>query len=306
LYATAEGPAAPMASSVQAAAKGHLGAVNVFKNETAQARNSKGARSRGLLGLAAAASLSVMAIAGHASASQEIQISDVEMDQTYTAHITGLAEYPGGVDVYSNGVQFTAKFIAAGNPTDIGAVGSTVPNLFGFCIDVYHNISLGHQTLYYSDNEGSPNPLATDNGGNALSPTIQAEMTNLIDTGFILHEDENASNHDDTEMRLAAIQAAIWQTEVPSITVTVNGGGQYLDYFKYYTGNGATPFVPLNDANDRVYTITDINSPSHQNFAIGWPIGGVPEPTTWAMMLTGFFGMGAVLRRQRKTAAAVA
>jgi hypothetical protein len=35
------------------------------------------------------------------------------------------------------------------------------------------------------------------------------------------------------------------------------------------------------------------------------PIGGVPEPAAWAMMLTGFFGMGAVLRGRRKAAGAV-
>ncbi|WP_414695691.1 PEPxxWA-CTERM sorting domain-containing protein [Phenylobacterium sp.] len=29
----------------------------------------------------------------------------------------------------------------------------------------------------------------------------------------------------------------------------------------------------------------------------------VPEPATWAIMLTGFFGLGAVLRRQRSALA---
>jgi hypothetical protein len=28
-------------------------------------------------------------------------------------------------------------------------------------------------------------------------------------------------------------------------------------------------------------------------------VGGVPEPATWAMMLIGFGGLGAVLRRRR-------
>ncbi|MDB5436896.1 MAG: hypothetical protein JWR47_3153, partial [Phenylobacterium sp.] len=30
---------------------------------------------------------------------------------------------------------------------------------------------------------------------------------------------------------------------------------------------------------------------------------GVPEPTTWTMMIAGFFGLGAALRRRRATAA---
>ena len=35
-------------------------------------------------------------------------------------------------------------------------------------------------------------------------------------------------------------------------------------------------------------------------------LGAVPEPATWAMMLTGFFGLGAALRRSRRTGAALA
>jgi hypothetical protein len=34
--------------------------------------------------------------------------------------------------------------------------------------------------------------------------------------------------------------------------------------------------------------------------------GGVPEPATWAMMMIGFGGMGALLRRRRSQALALA
>ncbi len=33
------------------------------------------------------------------------------------------------------------------------------------------------------------------------------------------------------------------------------------------------------------------------------PMGGIPEPTIWATLLTGFFGMGAMLRRNRRALA---
>ena len=263
---------------------------------------------RGIKALAGLASVAAMASASHAMAAQEIKITNVQMDQNYTAHITGLAEYPHGVDVYDNGIQFTAKFVTAG---PLGAVGQVVPDLFGFCIDVYHNINLGPQTLYYNDNQGDPNPLTTDFGGNALSNSQIVAMTNLIDTGFILHTQENASNHNDTEMRLAAIQAAIWQVEVPTIHVTVNNSGHMVagdgnSFGTWFTDYTSGAYTSLADANDRVFTITSLSDPAHQNFAVGWPIPGVPEPTTWALMLAGFGGLGAMLRRQRKAAAATA
>jgi hypothetical protein len=269
-------------------------------------------RTRGIKALAAAASLAVLAMATHASASQQITVSDVEMDQTYEANIVGIPSYPGanGVNVYSNGVQFTATFNGSGQP---------VTDLFGFCIDVFHDIGLGKQTLSYMDNQGDPNPLTTDFGGGTLTnanpllspldPTNQiSDLTNLVDTGYYIHQHE--AQFADAEMQLAAIQSAIWQIEVPTIKVTVLGANissqdlvKYQNYFTTYTGSNYTSYA---DRNDRVFTITSLSNPAHQNFAIGWPIPGVPEPATWAMMLTGFFGMGSVLRRNRKAVAVAA
>jgi hypothetical protein len=40
--------------------------------------------------------------------------------------------------------------------------------------------------------------------------------------------------------------------------------------------------------------------------AAGISLGAVPEPATWAMMLTGFFGLGAALRLGRRRQAAIA
>lgn len=39
-------------------------------------------------------------------------------------------------------------------------------------------------------------------------------------------------------------------------------------------------------------------------FATNGPGGAIPEPATWAMMLVGFFGMGSILRTQRRRALA--
>ena len=36
------------------------------------------------------------------------------------------------------------------------------------------------------------------------------------------------------------------------------------------------------------------------------PVRGVPEPASWAMMICGFFGLGATLRRARRVQDAAA
>jgi hypothetical protein len=261
----------------------------VFKSETAHMRSSKGGRSRALLGLAAAASLSAMAIAGQASATTPITLISDSMDTTYTALVNVPGQ--GTVNAYTNGVLFQ---------TSVGP-------LYGFCFDVYHDMSLGTLGLSYVSNESDGGGL-TPNNPQTLTSAQDTAITNLVDTGFILFNQEApggfyAPANANTEVRLAAIQSAIWYTENHSYVDPTQFSGALKTYFDDYTGVDGGSYTSLAGPNDKVYTISD---GTHQSFAIGWPIPGVPEPTTWAMMLTGFFGMGSILRRQRKTAVAVA
>lgn len=62
------------------------------------------------------------------------------------------------------------------------------------------------------------------------------------------------------------------------------GAGEYT--VEAGVGNRVDPFSPS-------YLLLD-------NFAV---TASIPEPTTWAMMLLGFFGLGAVIRRRRAVAA---
>jgi hypothetical protein len=265
----------------------------VFKNET---------KSSALKGLAAAASLAVMAFASHASAAETFTLVSASMNTSYTATIAGFG------DAYDNGVTFQVS-------------GYNIPpttSLFGFCIDIYHDMYLGALGYTFTSNQDTgggllPNSgttLTNHGGANPLDPLNQiSAISNLVDTGWILHQ--QSPNDAGTIMKLAAIQAAIWQIEVPltnghpTVTLdhpnaTVAGDPHTIgDYFNnYVSGN----YTSLADSNDRVFTIYD---GAHQSFAIGWPIpNGVPEPATWAMMLTGFFGMGSMLRNRRKLATA--
>ena len=261
----------------------------MFKSETAQARNSKGARSSAMLGLAAAASLSAMAMATQASATTPITLISASMDQTYTANV--FVPGQGTVNAYTNGVLFQT---------------SDGP-LYGFCFDVFHDMSLGPLGYNYVSNESDGGGLVP-NSPQTLTSAQDTAISNLVDTGFTLFNQEAAGGfyapaNADTEMRLAAIQSAIWYTENNSYVDPNQFSGQFKTYFDDYTGLNGGSYTSLKGPNDKVFTISD---GTHQSFAIGWPIPGVPEPTTWAMMLTGFFGMGSLLRRQRKAQAAVA
>jgi hypothetical protein len=89
------------------------------------------------------------------------------------------------------------------------------------------------------------------------------------------------------------------------------------------TGNHADGFITGQTAEDRFYGVTNpegilkliiSNPPGIEIDHIQYGIGaaaiderpGVPEPATWALMLTGFFGAGGALRASRRRTAATA
>jgi hypothetical protein len=43
-----------------------------------------------------------------------------------------------------------------------------------------------------------------------------------------------------------------------------------------------------------------------QDIPVGMPVGGVPEPATWGLMIMGVFAMGAALRQHRRRALTLA
>jgi hypothetical protein len=255
-------------------------------------------RMRGIKALAAAASLAVLAIGSQAKATTDFTLNSGTMDQTYDAYVTGFGW------AIANGVTFQVT----GYPT-----GET--SLFGFCIDIYHDMYVNTPlNLTYTTNQPTGGGLVPNTGtslankpgdSNLEDPANQiSDITNLVDTGFLLHAAEDSSNYADTEARLAAIQVAIWDVAVPGTVTNLSGGDTALfsSYVGYYT---SSTWTTLATPSDKVFTITEggADPGGHQSFAVGWP---VPEPATWAMMLVGFGGMGAVLRRSRKAAAATA
>jgi hypothetical protein len=75
-----------------------------------------------------------------------------------------------------------------------------------------------------------------------------------------------------------------------------------------------TPFTVFNPGAAGNFSFTlDYNECCGPPAVLIWKVndvvvrgGGVPEPATWALMLTGLFGMGSLLRRNRKASTALA
>ena len=99
----------------------------------------------------------------------------------------------------------------------------------------------------------------------------------------------------------------------------MNGGGQataaYWAPGQYAAGAGALVVVGDVDMVANYYSSpyspnTNANGTFGLNtiaYAInGAPVGGVPEPATWGLMIAGFGGVGAVLRRRRPSVIATA
>ena len=72
------------------------------------------------------------------------------------------------------------------------------------------------------------------------------------------------------------------------------GGYDTANYNHFHTGGGGVALSNTNESlNWRAIGTTGLDDP-------GGVRGGVPEPASWAMMVLGFGGLGAVLRRRRQ------
>jgi hypothetical protein len=94
-----------------------------------------------------------------------------------------------------------------------------------------------------------------------------------------------------------------------TFTATPTGPGDYFllgSNFSFTAGSNGTLYGVVNDCPN---CYGDNNAQSGFNvtlaLATGLPVGGVPEPGTWVMMLLGFGAIGLVLRRQRETPGAL-
>lgn len=230
--------------------------------------------------LVAAVAAGALAVAAPASA---VTLVSASMDTSNTAYISG----PGysTVNAYIGPVTFHAK-----------ADDNSEYDFTAYCVDIYHDMFLGplnapngyayHPEDLKTDSKDSTTLLQA---GNALSNLQLEEIASLLNLSALITK----ANVSDLSHKRAGIQGAIWEIENPNITVT--GSALVNDYIDHYKAHAHDD--PLSASQIHAVFANDFG---HQAFAYA---GGVPEPATWTMMILGFGGIGAVLRRRRQAVA---
>jgi hypothetical protein len=203
--------------------------------------------------------LTVVAIIAMSIASQalaaDIIVTNVSIQNPYVTVIDGRES------VYSGLVGFK---------TNVG-------DLYGFCVDIAHNINLGNVNLPYDYGR-----FNHDFNGNPVSLSTARKVFGLINIG----------NKDTTSfVDKSAIQNTIWKLVFPTQTFTSTNVAVNSRY-TYYTN-----LAPSLNSNG--YTLNSLNG--KQSFAYSTPsVPGVPEPASWALMVIGFGIVGYASRSRNK------
>jgi hypothetical protein len=255
---------------------------------------------RGLKGLLATAAVgcAVTALATPAGAATNIYLDKGEMFNPVTVAFKNLSgnHYPTS-NVLDGPVLFTAN---------IGTTASANTFQFlGFCVDIFDHISPGinvpgtindaYHTDTLDDNNGSGSTFHT------VTPVMLGKIETLITYGTQIWNADSLtdpSHHISSTVanQLAAIQGAIWEIENPGLDV--DGPAAVDSLISTYESND---FFATHYAGKIQVVVDSSGNPLHQSFAYA-----VPEPASWALMIVGLGGVGAVMRQRRRAAAAVA
>ncbi len=247
--------------------------------------------------LTGAAFACVMAAATPGQAAQYF-LQTATMDTSRTATIVG----PGmNAHVYAGPIKFKAY-------DGVAAVGQSF-DIVGFCVDIFHSISLGTINLKYDDNYDlttnskylTNTPFAP--GATALSNAQITQVGRLVNYGTLVFNQAPTSAAKSTT--LAALQGAIWQVINPTYTVASSNSAVNTQIGQFAGSGYNSLLIGYGQVSSGITFISQTGkygtSAARQSFAFASPNGGAasPEPATWALMIGGFAMAGSALRRSR-------
>jgi hypothetical protein len=196
------------------------------------------------------------------------------------------------------GVVLTGGDLPGASPYSVylaGEIVLTTPegNLATWCVDLFHDINLGGTYTY------TTMPLTTDNSGSIPSNSNPLTTQQIDDISYLAAIGTAGMNANPSNDYSAAVQAAIWEVEYGT-TATYSGDTQFgVDLAALMA---TLPALGYSGG-------VEISNPGDQGLFNNqhlFTTQTVPEPSTWAMMIVGFAGLGfaGYRRAKAKTVAA--
>jgi hypothetical protein len=202
------------------------------------------------------------------------------------------------------GASLTINENAATGPLWFTAALGTGPSgtsfdFLGFCVDIYHNITAGFGSQAALNLQYQQGDLKYDGDGHLLTTQQINKISHLVQLGTNIWNAGGVGPHVLTASAatdLQGIQEAIWRIEGAVLT---GGSASTQHFFDIADGNYAGQ-VKIVYNYDQSLTAASTRR-GNQTFA--YSVAAVPEPATWGLLIIGFGGIGALLRRRRGEAA---
>ena len=164
---------------------------------------------------------------------------------------------------------------------------TTMGNILAYCGDLYHTLQAGSMYSY--------GDLTGNGQGDTLLDAQKGQVGALVTLGL------NAWNQGDGS-KAAAAQLAIWTVEYgfdhDTIANTISDGTERGDFLDLLTtsltndGTDARALIPVGSSDGSISQQMLVGNAPGQ-------VAAVPEPSTWAMMILGFAGVGFMAYRRK-------